>query len=236
MCKSNPVRRTLPTTSSPYFATGGGYTSSTYNRPRSRNFLNISDPGKYLIILILVGLVAGFLLSFGPLINGIPLLDYFLQSNYLVFQGWVPPLVTSMIVAAPNLLGVEDVVFNAISVLFVDGLLRNAYTPRQYWSIFFMTGILGNVISLFAYGPLGPISFGASGGIFGLVAGAVTADYAMTGHVNRFLVFWFIIIFFWSTFTSANVDIYAHIGGAAAGLIAGYFVGRSKRTSRRYMN
>ena len=146
-------------------------------------------------------------------------------------------MVTSMIVVAPSLLGLEDMAFNAIALLFVDALLRNAFTPRQYYLVFLLTGIVGNLVSFFGYGPgqgitATTISFGASGGIFGLVAGAVAVDYAVTRRMNTGLVIWFVIIFVYSSL-GGSVDFFAHIGGALAGLVAGFIVGRARIGARR---
>ena len=162
--------------------------------------------------------------------NGATPLTYFLvQFNAMVYAGWVPPLLTSMIVVLPNLSGLIDVAFNAFAVIWVDGLLRVTYTPKEYYAVFIGTGLVGNLLSLL-YGP-NTVSFGASGGIFGLFAGAVTADYARTGHFNQSLVIWFLFIFFFSTITG-GVDAFAHLGGAVAGLVAGYFIGKSGRVQK----
>ena len=216
----------------PYYSTGHGYYTPTYTR-RSTSFgINISTPGRNLIILMVLGLVIGFITSLFY-VNNIQAIIFLLQDNYLVYHGWVPSLVTSIIVVAPNYLGVVDVLFNAIAIFFLDGLLRNTYTQKQYYLVFLLTGIAGNIVSLFGYGSgqgiiNTTISFGASGGIFGLVAGAVTNDYAITGRVNKILVMWFIFIFIYSSL-GGSVDVLAHLGGAVVGLIAGYAIGRSRR-------
>ena len=205
----------------------------TYRR-RSSFGLNISKPGKNLIILILLGLVIGGVTSFFK-IDGFPAILYLVQFNYLVFHGAVWSLVTSIIVVdpfAPGYLGEIDVLFNSISVFFVDGLLRNTYTTKQYFAVFLLTGIAGNLVSLFGE-PIFIESFGASGGIFGLVAGAVTADYAMNRKINTWLVMWFVFIFIYSS-VGGSVDIFAHLGGALTGLLAGYLIGRSRSRTSHY--
>ncbi len=167
--------------------------------------------------------------------DGIPLVYFLVQVNYLVFAGWVPPLVTSIIVVEFVSLGILDVAFNAISVFFVDGLLKQIYSTKQYFIVFLVTGVVGNLVSLFGYGNAPIVSFGASGGIFGLVAGALTGEYALTGRFNRNLIIWFAFIFIYSSFLGGTVDIYAHLGGAVSGLIAGYFVGKSRKRTPRYV-
>ena len=147
-------------------------------------------------------------------------------------------MVTSAIVAVPDSSGFFDVLFNGISVLFVDGLLRSAFTPKQYYLVFIFTAIVGNVLSLIAYGPGSTIldttiSFGASGGIFGLLAGALSTDYAVNRRVNSSLLIWFVFVFIIST-VGIGVDAYAHIGGTLAGLLAGYLIGRSRSGTSHY--
>jgi rhomboid protease GluP len=199
--------------------------------------LNLSKPGRNLIILIVLGLVIGTLTSlFSISVDGVtvPASWFLVQVNALVYTGLgIPSLLTSMIVVLPGLPGLEDVFFNAISVFFIDGLLRNTYTNRQYYLVFVVTGLVGNLVSLIGEN-YNVISFGASGGIFGLVAGAVTVDYAINRRVNTWLVMWFVIILVYSS-VGPGIDAFAHLGGAGAGLLAGYVIGRSRsRNSRPY--
>jgi rhomboid protease GluP len=229
LCKSNPMRRTIPSTSMPHYSTsGGGYYSSSYRPSRGGSFLNISRQGKYLAGLIVAGLVLGYVFYYLVQLNGIPLVYYLIQVNALVYTGWYLPILTSMIIVLPGYLGLVDVVFNAISVIFVDRLLSYSFSFKQYFAVFVLTGVVGNLLSLLN----GPNieSFGASGGIFGLVAGAVTCDYALNGRINRSLVIWFVVIFIYSSI-AGSVDILAHAGGAASGLLAGYVIGRFRRRS-----
>ena len=232
LCKSSPLRRNIPNAApgGSYYSTGGGFWSST-NRPAQKQggfSINISNPGRNLAIAIVAGLVVGavfYLIPFG----GLPLTYYFVQFNALVYAGWIVPLFTSMIIVLPGYAGLLDVAFNAFAVIWLDGLLRNTYSPRAYYGMFILTGLVGNLLSLL-YGA-NTVSFGASGGIFGLLAGAVTVDYARNGHFNQSLVIWFLFIFFLSTITG-GVDVFAHLGGALAGLVAGYFLGKSAMPQR----
>lgn len=231
------MRRNIPTTSNPYYSSSAGYYSSSARSSGSGGFgINLSKQGRNLIILVVLGLPIGFVTTLF-FVGNIQAILFLVQDNYLVYHGWIPALVTSMIVVAPSYQGLEDVAFNAIALLFIDGLLRNAFTPRQYYLVFLITGIVGNLVSLFGFG-LGrgivatTISFGASGGIFGLVAGAVAVDYAVTRRVNKGLVLWFVIIFVFSSI-GGSVDFFAHIGGALAGAVSGFVVGASRTRARR---
>ncbi|MGI0091510.1 MAG: rhomboid family intramembrane serine protease [Nitrososphaerales archaeon] len=234
LCVSNPVRRSVPSNSSmPYYTTGGGYYSSTGRSSNRGGFtINISHMGRNLAILIAAGLVLGFIFSLIPF-DGVTLVVFLVQYNALVYTGWYLPILTSIIIVYPGSSGLLDVFFNAIAVVWLDRLLSSTYSPRQYYSIFALTGVGGNLLSLL-YGP-DVISFGASGGIFGLIAGAVMADYALNRKINGTLIAWFVFIFVISGYSggvSGGVDLLAHLGGAVVGLPAGYIVGRSRRNAR----
>ena len=228
LCKSTNMRRFVPGEASSASASYS-YSSPYYQKSSRSTFsINMSKQGKNLAILVLSGLGIGFAFSFIA-IDGLPVTDFLIQVNSFVYQGWLVPLVTSIIVAPPTFSGLEDVALNAIALLIFDRLLAFSYTPRQYYIVFLVTGVFGNVLSLLYYGPYFA-SFGASGGIFGLFAGAVTYNYAVSRKVNTSLVMWFLVIFFLSSFTSPGVNWVAHLGGALLGLPTGYYIGRKRRT------
>ncbi|MDG6904667.1 MAG: rhomboid family intramembrane serine protease [Nitrososphaerota archaeon] len=230
LCKSNPLRRNIPSTSMPYYSTASGYYSSTGSSRRAGGFsINISKQGRNLALLIVAGLPIGFVLSLISFSN-VPLVYYLTQYNALVYLGWIPPLLTSMIVVYPSYLGLEDVFFNAIFVIFVDRILAATYTVKQYYAVFLLGGLAGNILSLLG-GP-NVLSFGASGGLFGLIAGAVTYDYAISRRVNTSLLTWFVIVFVFSSI-AGSVDVFAHLGGAVVGLVVGYIIGSSKHNNFR---
>ena len=242
LCRSSPVRRVVPsgmTSSGGYWSSSARYGRSTSSASQGGGFrLNISRPGRNLAIAIVLGFVIGaitslFSINYAPSApyfppGGLTPLSYFLvQFNLIVNTGWIVPIFTSMIVVLPGLPGLVDVAFNAIAVIWIDGLFRGTYTAREYYGIFILTGVAGNLLSFLLYPPY-TVSFGASGGIFGLIAGAVTVDYARNRRFNQSLVIWFVFIFFISTFSGGveAVDVFAHLGGALVGLVAGYYVGR----------
>lgn len=191
----------------------------------------VSVQGQRLAALIASGLVVGLILVI--IDPSEVLLAVFLQENWYVLHGAIWQLFTSIIVAplifqgGLYLGGVLDVAFNAVAVIFLDGLTSGVYTPRQYYTTFLITALVGNLVSLFA-GP-SQASFGASGGIFGLVAGLVTYDFAVNGRVSFQLIVWFLVVFIYSSFTLGNVNWMAHAGGAAAGFVIGYVIGRDRR-------
>ncbi|MDG6989381.1 MAG: rhomboid family intramembrane serine protease [Nitrososphaerota archaeon] len=193
--------------------------------------MELSTQGRNLTAAVVGGLVVGTALAFVTL-DGIPLTVLLLQYNGLVAAGWVWQLVTSIIVAPPTWQGAVDVGFNAMALLWLDGFFSLAYSKNQYYGVFLLTAVAGNIASL-ANGPR-ELSFGASGGIFGLLAGVITFDLATNRRLNLALIAWFTVVFVFSSFLFARVDWLAHVGGALVGLALGYAVGvrrRSEETS-----
>lgn len=183
--------------------------------------MQLSEQGRNLVYIVIGGLVIGTALGF---VSGgrRPLYDFLLQENSAVLAGGIWQLLTSIIVAPPTLLGIIDVAFNAMALAWLDGIFSYTYSKGQYYGIFLATGIAGNIFSL-ANGP-GVISFGASGGIFGLLAGVVSFDLVTNRRLNLGLLLWFALIFIISSFSSEYVDWIAHAGGALVGLGLGYLV------------
>jgi rhomboid protease GluP len=154
---------------------------------------------------------------------------FLLQYNAAVEAGLYWQLFTSLFVAVPSIPGVVDVVFNALAVVWLDGMLEGAYSEREYYATFILTGLVGNLFSLLN-GPA-QSSFGASGGIFGLLAGAVSEDFASRRRVNPVFLLWFLLVFVMSSFALSYVDWLAHLGGALAGLLVGYYLGARRSES-----
>lgn len=186
----------------------------------------ISTQGRNLSLAIVAGLVFGLIAS-EVSIDGIPLINFLVQYNLWVYSGAYWQLFTSLFVVIPlgaaALLGVADVMFNAVAVVFLDGLLSHAFREQEYYAVFVVSGLAGNIAGLLN-GP-NVVSFGASGGIFGLLAGAVSHDFAVERRVDYNLLGWFLAIFLFSSFALPSVDWLAHLGGAASGLALGYLLG-----------
>ena len=186
----------------------------------------ISKQGRNLSLAIIAGLVFGLAAS-EVSIDGIPLINLLIQYNLAVYAGLYWQLLTSIFVVIPwssqGPLGVADVLFNAVAVVWLDGLLSHQFREREYYAVFLLSGLGGNMASLLS-GP-SVVSFGASGGIFGLLAGGIARDFAVERRVDYSLLAWFLVIFLFSSLALPSVDWLAHLGGAASGLVAGYLLG-----------
>ncbi len=184
--------------------------------------MELSEQGKGLIYAVLIGLGLGTALAFVA-VGRVPLTLLLLQDNGAVLKGSVWQLVTSIFIAPPNILGLADVAFNAIALVWLDSLFSLTYSRRQYYAVFLATGVAGNIFSL-ANGPK-VVSFGASGGIFGLLAGVISFDMVTNRRLNPGLMLWFAVVFVFSSFLFTYVDWLAHAGGALSGLLLGYAAG-----------
>jgi rhomboid protease GluP len=186
----------------------------------------ISRQGKNLAICMAAGLVFS-VAALGVGVEGTPLTYFLVQLNLAVYQGAVWQLLTSIFVVVPftpgGPLGIVDVLFNTLAVVWLDGLLSHAFLEWDYYAVFVLSAVAGNLASLLN-GP-DAASFGASGGIFGLLAGAVAKDFAVERRIDYNLLAWFLAVFIFSSFALSYVDWQAHLGGAVSGLVAGYVLG-----------
>ncbi len=108
---------------------------------------------------------------------------------------------------------------NMVGLLIFGLMLENAVLKWQYLLIYFCSGLIGNIASLFL-APLFVDSLGASGCIFGVLAASFIInrrfDPAAIGLGIIFSIFFVILSI------APNVDSWAHAFGALGGIILGY--------------
>lgn len=156
-----------------------------------------------LAILIILGYVIGVISS------KLGLLIYLIQVNSLVYQGYYYQLITSILITDSLI----DALFNSLSIIAIDYIFK----PKD-WKIlliFLITGILGNSLSLL-YDPY-TVSSGASGALFG-VLGYLVTDEVFNEYLKVEAIIFLIIVFI-SSSVIPGVDVLAHIGGLASGVI-----------------
>jgi rhomboid protease GluP len=181
-------------------------------------------PGWLLAGLIILGFVVGLVGDlFFPCPRSLPAAcgsvtatDLLAQNNgIVVYLHQFYQLFTSILVTDSAL----DAGFNAVAVLILDRLTDDAFNMPRYFLIFFLTAILGNLLTLFK----GPqyASAGASGGIFGLIAAVFSFSWAKENRIEITTLVFFLIVFVGSSFFIPNVNYVAHLGGAIGGFIAG---------------
>jgi rhomboid protease GluP len=141
------------------------------------------------------------------------------QVNELVFMGYYWQLFTSLFIHVSILH-----IGGNMLVLLVFGLrAEDLFTLPQYVATYFLSGLAGNVLTLFLgeafFGP-GLVSAGASGAIFGIL-GADTIY--LRKRVNQSIIGALLFAFFILLITlGPDVNWLAHLGGLGAGILIGY--------------
>jgi rhomboid protease GluP len=161
------------------------------------------------IILIIANSLVFILLVIG----GDPLYYLLAQVGTLFFkQHWYWQLFTSLFVHFDIL----HILFNMYGLYYFGRLNEEHFSVPQYLAIYFASGLLGNVASLYLI-PANVETGGASGAIFGLV-GSYVAIERRAQHMGMAL-FYAILIFISSS--GPGVNIFAHLFGLVGGLALG---------------
>jgi len=129
-------------------------------------------------------------------------------------------------------------IFGNMFFLLIFGYrAETLFTPKEYYSLYFVSGLLGNVLSLFfipdftASGyPMS--SVGASGAIFGVFGASVIYIRRAVGQsIMGALMYAFFLLMM---NVGPSVNIFAHLGGLVAGLLIGYFLATRRRIKTVY--
>lgn len=178
----------------------------------------------FLACLVIVGYITGLI----TYTYCFPCFLYLVQYNYLVLRGDYLALITSILVTNDYV----DFLLNFVALIFVYYLFGSKAGKIEYL-VFFFSGFLGNLFTLFFFSPR-TISAGASGGIFGLLSFYLTIDMLEQGKFDKYGFALLLIIFVFSD-VLPNVNYLAHVGGIIGGvilaLIVSYF---NKKRGIRY--
>jgi len=130
------------------------------------------------------------------------------------------------------------ITMNMLSLWFVGRVVERWFSPISYIIIYFASGIVGGLISIYFHP--NTIAIGASGaifGIFGAMGGFVLVNRnrlaSFEEFIKQFGVILLLNLFIGVVFDS--VDLSAHIGGLVIGAIGGYMVGLSHRFIYLYL-
>ena len=184
--------------------------------------LDVENFKKAKITLGLITINVVFFILFNILL-GVEYLLLFSQINSKVFEGQIYRLFTSMFLHAD----IIHLFSNMLALLIFGTSVENNFYKYQFLLIYFVSGFLGNIFSLFLL-PYDSISLGASGAIFGLI-GAVFVFFARED--KSFIVFGLIyLVFFIFMSFAPGINLWAHLFGLLGGLILGYlFKNKTKR-------
>ena len=144
------------------------------------------------------------------------------QYNLNVFEGQYWQLISSIFVHA-------DIIHLGLNMLFllIFGLrAEELFTTEEYFFVYMLSGIAGNIMTLFLMSPY-TVSIGASGAIFGMYgAGLIYMRKTFGQSIAGALLYAFLLLML---STGIGVNIIAHFGGLAAGLIIGYALAKSRQ-------
>ncbi len=158
-------------------------------------------------------LIIANVLVYVVLLVGGDLMYYLLsQTGRLFFAGYYWQLFTSLFVH----FGLLHILFNMYGLYYFGRLNEAQFSVSQFLAIYFGSGLLGNIVSLFLI-PLTVPSGGASGAIFGLV-GSYVAIEKKAQHMGMALVY-AVLMFIQSS--GPGVNIFAHLFGLIGGLVLG---------------
>ena len=178
-----------------------------------------------------------------------PIYLYTAQFNYLIHRvGWETinvvkgrTIVSSTSIPCPAVWQLFTAIFVHANLLHLFGnmffLLIFGYRAevlfrsREYYLIYFASGLMGNILSLFLIPDLvngiPTSSVGASGAIFGIFgASVIYIRRAINQSIIGALIYAFFLL--WLNF-GQGVNIFAHLGGLVAGLLIGYWLASKRR-------
>jgi rhomboid protease GluP len=163
-------------------------------------------------------------LSKNLLIIDYSLLAIYGQYNLFVYEGGYWQLFTSIFIHA-NLL---HILGNSLFLAFFGFKAEELFSKKVYLFIYFASGVAGNLLTLL----MGPnvVSVGASGAIFGLFGASIMyMKKTMNQSILSVLIY---SLYLFLINAGASVNLLAHFGGLAVGLIIGYIL--AKKPSQYY--
>jgi rhomboid protease GluP len=193
----------------------------------SRHSKGILSPTYILIILNCLVYSVTAILGLNPIVIDDSILSFIGQWNARVlYDGWYWQIFTSLFVHA-NLL---HILGNMFFLLIYGVRAEDLFSTRAYLGVYFASGIVGNVLSLL----MGPdvVSVGASGAIFGVFGASVIYMRKSVGQSIMGALMYAFFLFFLNI--GAGVNLLAHLGGLATGLLIGYTLAQRRRSVPGY--
>ncbi|MDP9227182.1 MAG: rhomboid family intramembrane serine protease [Actinomycetota bacterium] len=140
----------------------------------------------------------------------------------LIAHGQWWRLITPMFLHSPFL--IWHIVFNMMALFIYGPYVERAYGTRRFIGLYLVTGFVAGAVS-YTFGPCNVYGLGASGAIFGVIGVLLVylfkrRDSAAMAQFLRGLVV-LIGINFLIPFVYPGIDVYAHLGGLASGVLLG---------------
>lgn len=177
-----------------------------------------------LILVIINVVVFGLTILLAPIPTLFGMMDY-----DLVSKGQVYRLFTAIFLHG----GVEHILSNMVMLYAAGDLLERRIGHVRFALAYLLSGIAGNAVSYLYEAVSGAryTAVGASGAVYGIMGVIIClALRKVRGfEIPKQRIFLALIFSIYSSFAIPNIDYSAHIGGMAAGLIAGLFIKKTHR-------
>jgi rhomboid protease GluP len=146
------------------------------------------------------------------------------QVNISVMNGEYWQLFTSMFVHVDLLHLFGNMLFLLIFGIRAESL----FSKKEFFFIYFASGLSGNLLTLLM--PPLTLSAGASGAIFGMFsANAIYLGKTLNQSIMGALMYSFFLLILSA---GRNVNLLAHFGGLAAGLVIGYTLAKNRKLAK----
>jgi len=159
-------------------------------------------------------------------------IEYFLllvQINSQIFNNYeIYRLFTAIFLHADAL----HIFSNMIALLIFGAVVELSYSKLEYFIIYFVSGLIGNIFSLFLL-PYYTVSLGASGAIFGLL-GAAFIIIAMDDDKSLIYIGLMYLAYYLIMSFQPNINLWAHLFGLIGGLGFGYLFSKNQRKFKKY--
>ena len=144
------------------------------------------------------------------------------QFNNSVMNGAYWQLLTSIFVHVDIL----HIVLNTLFLIIFGLRAEELFKTEEYFLIYILSGLSGSILTLYFMSPY-TLSAGASGAIFGMYgAGIIYMRKQLGQSIIGALLYSFLFLML---STGTGVNVIAHFGGLASGLIIGYILAKTRR-------
>ena len=185
------------------------------------------------------GLVVACLMVFGlaivtdgsfPVAPELGMPGRFRVSTFARFGALFPPLFSpwQLLSAVFFHASVLHIAFNLMALVSFGRVLEQRFGSARSLLLFLLAGVGGFVVSLWWYGPFGPPTAGASGGVFGQLGGILGIAIARRDRQWKEMLIQNLVLALILALAQ-RVNTAAHLGGFAVGILLGFLFERERR-------
>ncbi len=161
--------------------------------------------------------------------TNIYVLREFGQYNFNVLNGAYWQLLSSIFVHVD----IMHITLNML-FLFIFGLrAEEFFKTEEYFAVYMLSGLTGSLLTLF-FMSANTLSAGASGAVFGMYGAGIIYMRKRFGQSIAGALLYSLLFLMLST--GSGVNVIAHFGGLATGLIIGYVLAQSRQDFYRFEN